>query len=62
MNAVNDKMKLFSDSSFRLVMKGIAMNDVLEQRPDREPEHEAFRHRQDRQSRAGHGEVNTGGD
>ena len=44
-NAVDDKMKLFSNSSLWLVVKSVAMNDVLMQSPNDQSEPEEFRYR-----------------
>ena len=40
MNPVDDKMKLLSDLAVWLVMKRVAMNHVLKQSPNRDPERE----------------------
>src|SRR5436309_10898607 len=49
MNAVHDKVQTFSQTTLRLIMKYIPVNDVLQKRPAQHPERKKCRHSQDRQ-------------
>ena len=49
MNAVHDKVQLFSKMALRFIMKHVPVNDVLEKGPDQHTEQKQSCDRQDRQ-------------
>jgi hypothetical protein len=49
MNPVNDVVQPFSEPRFRLVMKDVAVDEVLEQRPQQDTQQKQDPYRYDRE-------------